>query len=53
LVIAVEPHLTSGKGAISTDKNGWTLRTRDGRPVANYEHTIVITREQPILLTAI
>ena len=53
LVIAVEPHLTSGKGSISTDKNGWTLRARDGRPVANYEHTIVITREEPILLTAI
>jgi methionyl aminopeptidase len=53
LVLAVEPHLTSGHGRIDTDKNGWTLRTRDHKPVANFEHTIAVMGDQPMLLTAV
>ncbi len=52
LVIAVEPHLTTGTGRLSNEE-GWTLRTRDGKPVANFEHTIIVTNEQPILVTAL
>ena len=32
--------------------DGWTIRTRDGAYSAHAEHTIVITRDQPIVLTA-
>src|SRR5712664_922984 len=34
------------------DKDGWTYRTADGSLSAHYEHTIVITRGEPVLLTA-
>jgi methionyl aminopeptidase len=53
LVMAIEPHLTTGHGRIDTDKDGWTLRTRDHKLVANFEHTIAVMGDQPILLTAI
>jgi methionyl aminopeptidase len=52
LVLAVEPHVTPGSGRILTASDGWTLRTRDGAPVANFEHTIVVTKGKPIIVTA-
>lgn len=51
LVITVEPHLTPGSALIRTDSDGWTLRTTNGTPVAAFEHTIVISGDQPIILT--
>jgi methionyl aminopeptidase len=51
-VIAIEPHITSGSGRVQTAPDGWTLRTTDGNPVANFEHTVVITNTKPIILTA-
>jgi methionyl aminopeptidase len=53
LVITIEPHVTRGKGHIKTDKDGWTLRTTDRKLVANFEHTIMITPQAPLVLTAI
>ncbi|MFN0177411.1 MAG: type I methionyl aminopeptidase [Gemmatimonadales bacterium] len=52
LVITIEPHLTTGDGTLSEDRDGWTLRTRNRARVAQFEHTIVVTRQQPILITA-
>jgi methionyl aminopeptidase len=52
LVITVEPIIAAGSGRVSLDKDGWTVRTLDRRPSAHYEHTIVITRGRPIVLTA-
>lgn len=52
LVIAVEPMIAAGSGRIIEDRDGWTLRTADGSAAAHYEHTIVITRGEPLLLTA-
>lgn len=52
LVITVEPIITSGKGEAVTARDGWTVRTIDRKPSAHYEHTIVITKGEPILLTA-
>jgi methionine aminopeptidase len=39
-------------GRVSLDRDGWTVRTADGSLSAHYEHTIVITKREPILLTA-
>ena len=36
---------------MNMDANGWTARTRDGGYCAQYEHTLAITKEGPILLT--
>lgn len=52
LVITIEPIIAVGAGNISLDKDGWTYRTTDGSLSAHYEHTIVITRGEPVLLTA-
>jgi methionyl aminopeptidase len=52
LVIAVEPMITSGSGAIVEDRDGWTVRTADRAPAAHYEQTIVVMDGPPIVLTA-
>ena len=52
LVITVEPIIAAGSGRQHLDKDGWTVRTADRRPAAHYEHTIVITKGAPIVLTA-
>jgi methionyl aminopeptidase len=52
MVLTVEPIIAAGVGNIILDKDGWTIRTTDRSPSAHYEHTMVITAGQPILLTA-
>jgi methionyl aminopeptidase len=52
LVLAVEPFLTVGSGRIAEERDGWSLRTLDGAIAAQFEHTIVITKNKPIILTA-
>jgi methionyl aminopeptidase len=52
LVLTIEPLICTGRPAAITDADGWTVRTRDGGLAAHHEHTIVITRGTPVLLTA-
>jgi methionyl aminopeptidase len=52
LVITIEPIIAAGTGNVSLGKDGWTYRTVDGSLSAHYEHTIVITGGEPVLLTA-
>ena len=52
LVIAVEPIIAAGSGRAILAEDGWTMKTADRRPAAHYEHTIVITKGKPLLLTA-
>jgi methionyl aminopeptidase len=52
LVITIEPIISAGSGACELLPDGWTVATRDRSLAAHYEHTIVITRGAPILLTA-
>jgi len=52
LVITVEPIIAAGSGRAVLASDGWTVRTADGTPSAHYEHTIIVTRGDPILLTA-
>jgi methionyl aminopeptidase len=51
-VLAVEPHITLGSGAVVDDPDGWTIRTRDRKRVAVFEQTIVVTANAPIVVTA-
>jgi methionyl aminopeptidase len=53
LVITVEPHLTTGTNRVKQDADGWTLRTINGKTAANFEHTIVVTPDNAILITGI
>jgi methionyl aminopeptidase len=52
LVLAVEPIIAAGSGRAILAEDGWTMKTADRRPAAHYEHTIVITKGKPVLLTA-
>ena len=52
LVLAVEPFLTTGIGRVVEEKDGWALRTMDRAVAAQFEHTIVVTKNEPIILTA-
>ncbi|HEY4546893.1 MAG TPA: type I methionyl aminopeptidase [Pedomonas sp.] len=52
LVITVEPFLTTGNAKIVEADDGWSLYPADMAPMAQFEHTIVVTRGAPIILTA-
>ena len=52
LVITVEPIIAAGSGRAFVANDGWTVRTADRRPSAHFEHTLMITQSEPILLTA-
>lgn len=51
LVLAIEPFLTTGIGRTITEKDGWTIRTIDRAIAAQFEHTIIVTKNDPIILT--
>lgn len=42
MCIAIEPMITMGARQIFIENDGWTIRTRDGKPAAHYEHTVAI-----------
>jgi methionyl aminopeptidase len=52
LVITIEPIIAAGDSEVYMDSDGWTVKTYDRSPCAHFEHTIVITENAPILVTA-
>ena len=52
LVLAVEPIIAAGEGRSFVGSDGWTVRTSDHSLAAHYEHTVVITRGMPYVVTA-
>ncbi len=53
LVITIEPIIAAGGSKVLTTEDGWTIRTTDGSPAAHAEHTIVVTKDRPVILTAV
>lgn len=51
VVIAIEPMITMGDYHVKTDDDEWTIRTEDGSLCAHFEHTIVITNSDPLVVT--
>jgi len=51
MIIAIEPMINQGSKAIKCLPDGWTVKTLDGKLSAHFEHTIVITKGEPIILT--
>lgn len=51
LVVAIEPFLSTGAREVTTADDGWTQIAPDGSRTVQYEHTVVITRSQPIVVT--
>jgi methionyl aminopeptidase len=52
MVIAIEPMINLGIKEVSTDEDGWTIRTKDGKPSAHYEHTVCIKKKQADILSS-
>ena len=52
MVLAVEPMVNMGSGAVKVARDGWTVVTKDGKCSAHFEHTIVIVKGGCEVLTA-
>lgn len=52
MVITIEPFLSLGAEYVVDQADGWTLCVPDHRLAAQHEHTIIITRDRPIIVTA-
>ncbi len=53
MVLAVEPMVNIGTYKVKVLQDGWTVVTLDGKYSAHYEHTVVITQDEPELLTVL
>jgi len=53
LVIAIEPMFTRGSGDLYVDKDGYGYRTKDGSRTAHTEHTVIVTKNGPEILTRV
>src|ERR1700745_1495391 len=47
MTLAIEPMINSGRAAVRLLHGGWTACTVDGMPSAHYEHTVLITDDEP------
>lgn len=52
MVLAIEPMVAMGKPETKVLKDGWTAVTRDGSLAAHFEHTVAVTKDGPLVLTA-
>lgn len=52
MVLAIEPMVNAGSHEVESLPDGWTVVTRDGSLSAHFEHTVAITAEGPVILTA-
>ncbi|MEP6995776.1 MAG: type I methionyl aminopeptidase [Acidobacteriota bacterium] len=50
MVIAIEPMFNLGRAEVSTDTDGWTVRTRDGSVSAHFENTVAIEPDGAVVL---
>lgn len=51
MVLAIEPMVNMGRSAVRVLSDGWTVVTSDGKPSAHFEHTVLVTRGEPEILT--
>lgn len=51
MTLAIEPMINQGTAAIKVMPDGWTVKTRDGKLSAHFEHTVAITSDGPVILT--
>ena len=51
MVFAIEPMVNEGDWQVEVQSDDWTVKTKDGKRSAHYENTVVITEDEPLLLT--
>jgi methionyl aminopeptidase len=52
LVIAIEPMINLGSKEVYNDNDGWTIRTKDSKPSAHYEHTVCVRKNKADILSS-
>jgi methionyl aminopeptidase len=52
MTLAIEPMVNAGTYRVNVDRDGWTIRTADGKPSAHFEHTVLVTSGAARILTA-
>lgn len=52
MVIAIEPMIARGERYVYLDDDGWSVRTRDGKPCAHFEHTIAVRKGKADILSS-
>ena len=52
MVIAIEPMIARGERYVYLDDDGWSVKTRDGKPCAHFEHTIAIRKGKADILSS-
>ena len=50
-ILAIEPFLSEGDNRVEQAEDGWTLTTVNGHRSVQYEHTVVVTDDEPIIVT--
>ncbi|MGZ8561114.1 MAG: type I methionyl aminopeptidase [Flavisolibacter sp.] len=51
LVLAIEPMINLGRKEVFTDSDGWTVRTKDGKPSVHFEHDVCVKKNQADILS--
>ncbi|MEM9160203.1 MAG: type I methionyl aminopeptidase [Verrucomicrobiota bacterium] len=51
MVVCIEPMVNMGRRHITMDGDGWTAKTADGSPSAHFEHTVLIGKEGPEIIS--
>lgn len=51
MALAIEPMVNYGTAKVTVGRDGWTVRTSDGKPSAHFEHTIVVRKDRAEILT--
>lgn len=51
MAIAIEPMVNQGSDEILLGSNKWTVYTKDGKLSAHYENTVIVTDDEPLVVT--
>jgi methionyl aminopeptidase len=52
MTLAIEPMVNMGREAVKVLSDGWTAVTKDGSLSAHFEHTVAVSKDGPLVLTA-
>jgi methionyl aminopeptidase len=52
MTIAIEPMINMGKKDVYYDDDGWTVRTKDGKPSAHFEHSVAVQKDKADILSS-
>jgi methionyl aminopeptidase len=51
MVLAIEPMINMGKKDVFTESDGWTIRTKDGKPSVHFEHDVCVRKDKADILS--